>query len=78
MINGSVGQPIDLAALHINCGNPNGDVVLTVDPTGESVTLVDDGAASDQAEDDGIYSGGGLLRPTGLSRSPFLTATQSQ
>ena len=56
-INGSVGQPIDLAALHINCGNPNGDVVLTVDPTGESVTLVDDGAASDQAEDDGIYSG---------------------
>ena len=56
-INGSIGTPIDLAALHINCGNPNGDVVLTVDPTGESVTLVDDGAASDQAEDDGIYSG---------------------
>jgi subtilisin family serine protease len=56
-INGSIGQPIDLAALHINCGNPNGDVVLTVDPTGESVTLVDDGAASDQGEDDGIYSG---------------------
>jgi subtilisin family serine protease len=58
IINGSVGQPIDLAALHINCGNPNGDIVLTVDPTGESVTLVDDGAtASDQVEDDGIYSG---------------------
>jgi subtilisin family serine protease len=56
-INGSIGTPIDLAALHINCGNPNGDVVLTVDPTGESVTLVDDGAVSDQVEDDGIYSG---------------------
>src|SRR5262245_62139083 len=56
-INGSIGTPIELAALHINCGNPNGDVVLTVDPTGESVTLVDDGVASDQAEDDGIYSG---------------------
>ena len=57
IINGSVGQPIDLAALHINCANPNGDVVLTVDPTGESVTLTDDGAASDQAAGDGIYSG---------------------
>jgi thermitase len=57
IINGSVGQPIHLAALHINCTNPNGDVVLTVDPTEETVTLADDGAASDQAEDDGIYSG---------------------
>src|SRR5215831_2322878 len=56
-INGSIGTPIDLAALHINCGDPSGDVVLTVDPTGESVTLVDDGAVSDQAEGDGIYSG---------------------
>jgi thermitase len=57
IINGSVGQPIDLAALHINCGNGNGDVVVTVDPIGESVTLVDDGVASDQAGGDGIYSG---------------------
>ena len=56
-INGSIGTPIDLAALHINCGNPNGDVVLTVDPTEETVTLADDGLASDQAESDGIYSG---------------------
>jgi hypothetical protein len=57
IITGSVGQPIDLAALHINCANPTGEVVLTVDPTGESVTLTDDGAASDQAATDGIYSG---------------------
>jgi subtilisin family serine protease len=57
IITGSIGTPIDLAALHINCADPNGDVVLTVDPTGESVTLVDDGVASDQAGGDGIYSG---------------------
>jgi subtilisin family serine protease len=57
VITGSIGTPIDLAALHINCADPNGDVVLMVDPTEESVTLVDDGVASDQAGGDGIYSG---------------------
>src|SRR5262249_26072752 len=55
-INGSVGTPIDLAALHINCGEPNGDVVLTVNPTEETVILADDGLASDQSGGHGIYS----------------------
>ena len=29
-INGEVGTPIDLSALHINCANPNGDVIVDV------------------------------------------------
>jgi subtilisin family serine protease len=68
IINGSVGQPIDLAALHINCASRNGDVVVTVDPIEESVTLVDDGVASDQAAGDGIYSG----QWTPLSHGTFM------
>src|SRR5262249_30094060 len=57
IINGSVGQPIDLSVLHINCANPNSDVVVTVDPGDETVTLLDDGTGPDQAPGDGIYSG---------------------
>lgn len=54
---GSVGTPIDLAALHINCANPNGDVAVTVDPGGQAVTLQDDGVGADKAAGDGNYSG---------------------
>ncbi|HBA39862.1 MAG TPA: hypothetical protein DCZ05_09010 [Deltaproteobacteria bacterium] len=56
---GTVGTPIDLAALHINCANPNGDVTVTVTSGGQTVatvTLFDDGVAPDQASGDGIYS----------------------
>ena len=56
-ITGSIGTPIDLAALHINCADPNGNVSVTVDPGGQMVTLMDDGLGIDQAEGDGIYSG---------------------
>ena len=56
-IGGSVGQPIEFSALHINCANSNGDVVLAVDPGEETITLVDDGLASDQSAGDGIYTG---------------------
>src|SRR6185436_9667978 len=54
---GTVGTPVSLAALHINCGKPGGIVTVTVQPDGAVVTLSDDGAGSDQAADDGIYSG---------------------
>lgn len=56
-ITGSVGTSIDLAALHINCANPNGNVSVTVGPGGQIVTLLDDGLGIDQTEGDGIYSG---------------------
>ena len=51
-----VGSSIDLAALHINCASPNGDVVVTLGD-GTSLTLMDDGQGSDAAAGDGIYSG---------------------
>jgi subtilisin family serine protease len=56
-IGGSVGSPIDLAVLHINCAKPNGSVAVSVDPGGQIVPLVDDGLGSDQAAGDGVYSG---------------------
>lgn len=56
-VSGSIGTPIDLAALHVNCGNPSGELGVMVDPGGEIVALLDDGLGSDQAVEDGIYSG---------------------
>ena len=57
VVSGAAGTPIDLAALHINCANPNGNVSVTVNPGGQIVTLSDDGLGSDQEAGDGIYSG---------------------
>ena len=36
-------MPMTLAALNINCAEPNGDVTVTVSPGGQAMTLVDDG-----------------------------------
>ena len=56
-VTSSVGTPVDLAALNINCASPNGNVVVTVEPGGQQVTLADDGVGADRAAGDGIYSG---------------------
>src|SRR5262249_10819858 len=56
-VTSSVGTPVDLAALNINCASPNGTVVVTADPGGQQVTLLDDGQGPDRAAGDGIYSG---------------------
>jgi subtilisin family serine protease len=56
-ISSAIGTPVDLAALNINCASPNGNVVVTVDPGGQQVTLLDDGLGADRAAGDGIYSG---------------------
>ncbi|HEY7658246.1 MAG TPA: S8 family serine peptidase [Burkholderiales bacterium] len=53
----NVDTPLNLSVLNINCAVPNGDVVVTVSPGSESVTLLDDGAGVDQAAGDGNYSG---------------------
>ncbi len=55
-ISASPGVPVVLASLNINCANPNGNVSVSVSGGG-TVTLADDGAGSDQAAGDGIYSG---------------------
>ena len=56
VIAASVGVPVNLAALNVNCAQPDGNVQVTVSG-GSAVTLVDDGTSSDQAAGDGIYSG---------------------
>jgi subtilisin family serine protease len=61
---GSVGQPVTLAALNINCAQPAGAVTVTVSPGGQQITLTDNGTGPDQAAGDGIYSG--TWTPTAL------------
>ncbi|HZE11504.1 MAG TPA: S8 family serine peptidase, partial [Burkholderiales bacterium] len=53
----AIGDPLELSALHINCGVPAGNVTVTVSPGGETVTLVDDGTNGDKVAGDGIYTG---------------------
>jgi hypothetical protein len=61
----NVDTPLNLSVLNINCAIPNGDVVVTVNPGGETVTLLDDGAGVDQAAGDGNYSGQWIPATTG-------------
>jgi hypothetical protein len=48
--------PVELSVLNIVCGDPAGPVTVTVSPTGDSVTLVDDGLGRDQLSNDGVYT----------------------
>ena len=59
-----------LASLNINCANPNGNVSVSVSGGG-TVTLLDNGAASDQAAGDGIYSGQWTPTATGTFTLTF-------
>jgi subtilisin family serine protease len=70
-VAGSVGAPIPLAALNINCANPNGPVTVTVGPDGSTSTLLDDGTSDDQVADDGIYTG--QFTPTLVGQTYTLT-----
>jgi subtilisin family serine protease len=56
-VSGSVGTPITLAFLNINCSQPAGNVTVTVNPGSQNVTLVDNGTSPDLAANDGIYTG---------------------
>jgi subtilisin family serine protease len=49
--------PVKLAALHINCAKPNGNLSVVVSPGNATVPLKDDGIGFDQVAGDGIYSG---------------------
>ena len=53
----TIGAPVQLAVLNINCAAPAGGVTATITPGNTVVTLLDDGVAPDQAAGDGIYSG---------------------
>jgi subtilisin family serine protease/subtilase family serine protease len=52
----TLGESLDLAVLHINCANPNGDVTVTVAPGGDAVVLKDDGTGIDLDAGDGVYT----------------------
>jgi subtilisin family serine protease len=56
-ISASVGTPITLSMLHINCVAPAGGMSVQISGGGPEVTLVDDGTGADLAAGDGIYTG---------------------
>lgn len=51
----SIGTPVTLSALSINCGLPAGPVTATTND-GEVITLRDDGVSPDLAAGDGIFT----------------------
>ena len=53
----AVGATLPLEAININCGQPNGAVVVSVAPGNQTVTLLDDGTGGDEVAGDGVYSG---------------------
>jgi subtilisin family serine protease len=57
VISGSVGTPVTLAYLNVDCGQPAGGVTVSVTPGNQTLTLVDDGTGQDLAANDGIYTG---------------------
>jgi FG-GAP-like repeat len=57
VVAGTVGVPLTLEELNVDCSQPAGNVQVSVSPGGTTVTLVDDGTGADQAADDGIYTG---------------------
>ena len=52
----TVGVPMTLRILSINCGSPAGPITVTTSQ-GEAVTFRDDGVAPDQAAGDGVFTG---------------------
>ncbi len=57
MVSGSVGIPLTVAYLNILCGQPAGNVSVTIAPGNKSLALIDDGTGSDISAGDGIYTG---------------------
>lgn len=51
------GAPVSLEYLNIDCGQPNGNVQVTVSPSAETITLLDDASGTDQVAADGVYTG---------------------
>jgi subtilisin family serine protease len=53
---GTAGVAVTLEAINVDCAQPAGNVVVTVSPGGQTVTLIDDGTGGDQVSGDGIYT----------------------
>jgi hypothetical protein len=52
----TAGSPIVLAAINISCAQPAGPVTVAISPGNQTITLLDNGVAPDQAAQDGIYT----------------------
>jgi hypothetical protein len=50
------GGSLKLEAINIKCAMPNGNVIVNVEPGGDTVTLVDDGTGNDEVAGDGLYT----------------------
>ncbi|MBN1208777.1 MAG: S8 family serine peptidase [Myxococcaceae bacterium] len=48
---------LQLAAYHLNCDAPAGSPTITIAPTGETITLTDNGQFGDEVAGDGLYVG---------------------
>lgn len=55
-LNIGFGPSVIVSALNINCADPAGPVTVTVTPSGEGLTLLDDGLEADQVAGDGVYT----------------------
>jgi subtilisin family serine protease len=62
----NVGEPLSIAELNINCGSPGGNLQVSINPGGTSVTLLDDGNAPDKNASDGTYTGQWIPPSPGL------------
>jgi subtilisin family serine protease len=67
----TVGKPVNLAALHINCANANGAIQVTINPGNEIIMLQDDGVGYDRQAGDGIYSAVWTPQTTGVFTVTF-------
>jgi len=61
----SLNSPVLLRVLNIDCAAPAGGVSVTVEPSGLTIPLLDDGNAPDQAAGDGVYSASWTPAQTG-------------
>ena len=68
-----VGGAVVLKALHVRCAAPAGEVTVSVEPTGEVVTLRDNGLGDDEAAGDGVYSGRWVASVAGDHTLTFAT-----
>lgn len=71
--SGSVGVPLVLSVLNINCAQPNGDVQVTVSPGGQTISLTDDGLSPDLSAGDGVYTGSFTPPAPGIYTLTFST-----
>ncbi len=76
-VSGAVGVPLTLAALNINCAQPNGPVQVTVTPGGQTIQLTDDGVGPDLSAGDGVYTGSFTPASTGVYTLTFSTGGTS-